>query len=155
MAWRMEVGEWNGRVPSLGERSEVLVRWFTQQISREFYFRPVHMIFAKAMLGYMLRREEEAGVHTTNGCVQSCHRVGRTGGGEPPALGVSSAPGRGDSLRSRDLSSTYPIRWLNVEDGNLVQITRKISVSTWKGRRGDRPHIHNDNTFDSVGESIS
>ena len=34
----------DGRVPSLGKRSDVLVRRFTEQIGTEFNFRPVHAL---------------------------------------------------------------------------------------------------------------
>jgi len=45
-----------------------------------------------------------------------------------------------------------------VEDGNLVQNPPKDEKDKClhlKCRRGDRPRIYGDNTFDSVGESVS
>jgi len=48
-----------------------------------------------------------------------------------------------------------------VEDGNLQAIQKPLQEEKdkcayyMKSSRGDRPRIYNDNTFDSVGESIS
>ena len=34
----------HGHAPSFGERSDVLVCWFAEQVCAEFHFRPVHTL---------------------------------------------------------------------------------------------------------------